>query len=299
MNHLRKLLLILILIPISCLASNEDLVKLLDSTRKERNDSIRILLNDEFYVSFHALLKSPGFNPDSIRNIRIGQVAPSDRRFIFYNWNIQQNTGENIYSAIIYFPLTGKTIQLENKYSEKKLIEDSVFNLNDWPGALYYKAIPPRKKTENYYLIFGWDRFDRQTSRKTIEAITFIDDSAVIFGNEVFKTKDGKRNRVVIEYASTANMTLHYSKQKLTLTGVRRSQRNINDSIIVIDRLIPLNEGLEGQRWAYVPAGNIYDGYIYFKGYWTFVEGINARNPAIKREDHQKRGKPELELLPK
>lgn len=299
MNHFKTFFILLIILPLASFASNDELVKLLDSTRKERNDSVRLLLNDLFYQSFHQLLKSPGFNPDSIRNIRIGQVTPSDRKFIFYNWNIQQNTGQNLYCAIIYFPATGNTIQLEKKYSEQKLSEDSIYKDNDWPGALYYKAIPPQKKTENYYILFGWDRFERQTSRKTIEALSFKGDSIVTFGNEVFKTKEGRHNRVVIEYASTASITLQYSKQKLTLSGVRRSQRNINDSIIVVDRLVPLNEGLEGQRWAYVPAGNIYDGYIYFKGYWTFVEGINARNPAIKREDREKRKKPELDLLPK
>lgn len=273
--------------------------KLLDSTRKERNDTTRIALNQQFSESLLEMLRLPTFTRDSLRNLRIGQTTSSDQKLIAYNWNIQQNDGHNLYNCIFYLPLTRKIIEMPVKRSESKLDPDSVYSGGNWPPALYYKIINPKEKTDKYYLMLGWDSFSQQTSRKTIEAITIINDSSLIFGKEIFKTKDGRTKRVVIEYASTANLTLQYSKQKLTLTGVRKSQSRINDSIIVVDRLAPLNEGLEGIRWAYVPVGTTYDGYVYFKKYWTFVEGINARNPAIKGEDKKQNKKPELDLLPK
>lgn len=275
------------------------LVKLLDSTRKERNDSARADLNAQFYNGLRSVIRQQGFVADSLKPLKIGQVKSPDGRFFFYNWNIQQNNGENLYNAIVYFPSSGRTIELPVKTSEKKSAQDSVYSANDWPGALYYKVIPPKKKTDTFYTLLGWDRFNRQTSRKTVEAITLTGDSAIVFGKEVFKTKEGRASRISIEYAATASLTLNYSKQVLKLTGVRKSDSRVNDSIIVVDRLAPLNESLEGQRWAYVPVGNIYDGYIYFKGYWTFVEGINARNPAIKREERRKEKKPDVDLLPK
>ncbi len=274
------------------------LIKLLDSTRKERNDSIRLMLNSSFKKDLTNFMSKPAFMPDSVRNLRIGQTSSSDGNLIFYNWNIQQNDGKNHYSAIIYFPVTRKVISLPVKTSESKLSADSIFQSNDWPGALYYKIISPKSKTDNYYIMLGWDRFSRQTSRKTIEALTILNDSVIVFGKEVFKNKEGRTKRIIIEYASSANLALNYSKQKLTLTGVRKSQSKVNDSIIVVDRLAPLDPGLEGQRWAYVPVGNIYDGYIYFKGYWTFVEGLNARNPSIRKENQKKSNKPEMKLLP-
>ncbi len=273
--------------------------KLLDSTRKERNDTLRVTLNQQFSESLIEMLRLQTFTPDSLRNLRIGQTTSSDQKLIAYNWNIQQNDGHNLYNCIFYLPLTRKIIVMPVKRSELKIDPDSVYTSGDWPPALYYKIINPKEKTDKYYLMLGWDRFSQQTSRKTIEAITIINDSAVIFGKEVFKTKEGRTKRVVIEYAATANLTLQYSKQKLTLTGVRKSQSRINDSIIVVDRLAPLNEGLEGIRWAYVPVGTTYDGYVYFKKYWTFVEGINARNPAIKGEDKKRNRRPELDLIPK
>lgn len=279
-------------------SSITSLKKLLDSTRKERNDSLRIELNSLFYNQFERYISQPGFIPDSLKSLRIGQTKPSDGAFVFYNWNIQQNDGQNIYCGLIYKTNTAKVIELPIKPSQKKIKSDSIYTANDWPGALYYKAISPKRKTDNFYLLIAWDRFEHQTSRKSLEAITFPNDSSVVFGKEVFKTKDGFASRIVIEYAATANLTLNYSKQKLTLTGVRKSQSKVNDSIIIVDRLMPLNENLEGQRWAYVPVGNIYDGYVYFKGYWTFVEGINARNPALKKEDRKKIKKPDLDLLP-
>jgi len=298
---LKKILLfLLVILNLSAFSqlNAQVLKKLLDSTRRERNDSIRLVLNSMFYDELYGLIKQPSFVPDSIKSLKIGQSASDDGKLIFYNWNIQQNEGQNLYSAIVYFPSTHSAIALPVRTSESSLNADSIYRPNSWPGALYYKIISPKTKNDNYYLLLGWDRFSRQTTRKTIEAITILNDSAIVFGKEVFKIKEGKTNRIIIEYASTANLALHYSKQKLTLTGVRKSQSKVNDSIIVVDRLAPLNEGLEGQRWAYVPVGNIYDGYIYFKGFWTFVEGINARNPAIRKEDKKKVVKPDLELLP-
>lgn len=277
----------------------QHLSKLLDSTRKERNDSVRIFLNKQFYNSLKGVIASPMFLSDSISKLRIGQLHSSDMALIFYNWNIQQNDGMNIYNAIAYLPKSKKLIELPEKRSEAKIDVDSVYAPNDWPGALYYKLIEPKTKADKFYTLLAWDRFSRQTARKTIEAVTLVGDSALIFGKKVFKTKEGRTSRVAIEYSSTASLTLNYSKQNLRLTGVRKSQSKVNDSIIVVDRLAPLNEELINIRWAYVPVGNIYDGYVFFKGFWTFVEGINARNPSVKKENKKKEKKPDMDLLPR
>lgn len=298
---LKKLLLVfMILLNVNVFSQSrvKYLATLLDSTRKERSDSLRANLNSQFYNELISLIKEPDFVVDSIKSLRIGQTASDDGLFIFYNWNIQQNNGLSYYNAFMYFPGTKKTVEFPMKSSEVKLNEDSVYTNNDWPPSLYYKVINPKKKTDNYYLLLGWDRFSKQISRKTIEALYIDKQGNVNFGKKVFKTKDGLKSRVNIEYASSANLTLQYSKQKLTLTGVRKSQSKINDEIIVVDRLAPLNEELKGLRWAYVPVGDIYDGYIYFHGYWTFVEGINARNPAMKHEQKRKTEKPQLDLFP-
>lgn len=271
---------------------------LLDSVRKERNDSIRIELNRQFYDEMVTALQL-GF-ADSLKALKIGQPIAPDGKFIFYNWNIQQNDGSNLYAGIVYLAAVKKVIPLPIKTSESKLSADSVYASGNWPGALYYKIIGTKErksKTYNYYVLLGWDRFSRQASRKTLEALTIKGDSALVFGRNAFKTKEGRAGRVIIEYSATANLTLNYSKQKLYLTGVRKSERTVNDSIIVVDRLAPLNESLEGVRWAYVPVGNIYDGYIFFNNYWTFVEGINPRNEADKQAKRRTK-RPEMDLAP-
>lgn len=276
----------------------KNLSLLLDSVRKERNDSARIDLNSQFYDQLALILQS-GL-ADSLKGLKIGSPLSPDGKFVFYNWNIQQNDGSNLYAGIIYLRQDHKVITLPVKPSEAKLTHDSVYTSGNWPGALYYKIIgskATKSKTYNYYVLLGWDRFNRQASRKTIEAISFTGDTSVVFGKEVFKTKEGRTSRVVIEYSATANLTLNYSKQKLLLTGVRKSQRNINDSIIVVDRLVPLNETLEGVRWAYVPVGNIYDGYVFFNNFWTFVEGINPRNETDK-SNRRRNKRPEMDLKP-
>lgn len=282
-----------------CQGTYRTLEVLLDSTRRVKDDSSRAELNKQFYDGLVNYLNSPGFIIDSIRGLKIGQTSSDDNKIIFLNWNIQQNAGQNIYSAIILLPKSNKVIPLPIKPSSERLDDAIVYNLNEWPPALYYKIISPKSKDDNYYTLLGWDRFSRTTARKTIEALVINNDGELSFGKEVFKTKEGPRHRVVIEYASTASLTLQYSKQQVTLSGVRRSESRINDSIIVVDRLEPINQELINQRWAYVPVGNIYDSYIYFKGFWTFVEGIDARNPAVKEVNRTRTEKPELDLFPK
>ncbi len=72
----------------------------------------------------------------------------------------------------------------------------------------------------------------------------------------------------------------------------------VNEEMIVFDRLIPMNEELKGQRWAYVPSGNTYDAFICWEGYWTLTEDIAPRNEASPESTSKKDKKPELDLLP-
>ena len=97
---LKKLLLIfMILLNVNVFGQSRVtyLAGLLDSTRKERSDSLRADLNGQFYNELVSLIKEPGFVADSIKPLRIGQTASDDGYFIFYNWNIQQNDGQNYY----------------------------------------------------------------------------------------------------------------------------------------------------------------------------------------------------------
>ncbi len=278
--------------------SKTTLIELLDSTRKAKTDSVRLKLNQEFTDSlFNYVSKriKEGLNLDSVN---IGNIVSDDGNVRILTWNIQQNNSDNFYSGLIIHKVLNRIIPLNFKRSEDVIPEDKIYLDGDWPAGIYYRIIQRRLNTGVNYTLLAWDGFSRRTSRKTIEALGFDDKGNAVFGAKIFKTKEGFKSRIVFEYSANASFTLQYNRQKATLTGVRKSQRNINDEMIVFDRLIPLNEELKGQRWAYVPAGNIYDAFVCFDGFWTLTEDIVAKNEAAPKSTGKKDKKPELDLFP-
>jgi len=184
------------------------------------------------------------------------------------------------------------------KKSSQILPANKIFKDGDWPGGLIYKIITRQNGRKSNYTLLCWDGFNRNTARKTIESLGF-DSINAVFGSPVFKTREGLKDRVVYEYSSQASFTMNYSRQKVILAGVRKSQSKIDDYMIVVDKLVPVNESLAGQNWAMIPAGNTNDAYIYLNGFWTFVEDIVARNPAPEKRQPKAKGKPEQGLFPK
>ncbi|MBK6348016.1 MAG: hypothetical protein IPN08_19300 [Bacteroidales bacterium] len=271
---------------------------LLDSIHRVKDDSVRLMLNTEFYEKLKGYAEEnilTGGIPDSLR---ISNVVSEDGIVRILSWNIQQNSGENIYSGLIIHSLLKSVIPLKMKKSEPALIDGKIYNDGDWPAGIIYRIIQRRFNKKTNYTLLTWDGFDKRITRKSIESLSFDDQGKAVFGAPVFKIKEGIRNRIVNEYSSSASFSMQYNRQKVILSGVRKSLRNIDDDMIVLDRLIPLNEDLKGQRWAYVPAGNTYDAFIYFEGFWTLTEDIAARNKPSGKGESKRTKNTELDLLP-
>lgn len=260
--------------------AEKTMMELLKETRQEKSDSARIILNEKLVLLLAKTLSMHESYPWPFDSLNIGKLKSTDNKLRIFNWNIQQNDRTNLYSMVILNIEKDKVIVFKTISSLQKLDDIAVYKDGNWPGGLFYKIIERKDGPKNLYVLLSWDGFSPQASRKSIDALSFDNDGMPVFGAPVFKTKEGLKNRVVSEYAATSAFTQTYNRQKITLSNVRKSQRKINDEIIVLDRLMPMSEALEGQRWAYVPAGNIYDGYVYFNDFWTFVEDIEPRNPA-------------------
>ena len=262
------------------MAAEKSLLELLKETRLEKSDSVRISLNEAFVTLLAKTLSGQDSYVWPFDSLNIGKLNSADKKIRIFNWNIQQNDRTNLYSMVILNMELKKVIVMKTSPALQVLDENSVYKNGDWPGGLIYRLIERKDGPKDLYILLSWDGFSPQTSRKSIDALSFDKDGMPVFGAPVFKTKEGLRNRVVSAYAASSAFTQSYDRQKVSLSNVRKSQRKIDDEIIVLDRLVPMSAELEGQRWAYVPAGNIYDGYVYFNNYWTFVEDIAPRNPA-------------------
>lgn len=274
------------------------LIKLLDSTRRMKADSLRLQLNHEFTDRLYNYISTNIKQELNLDSVHISNVVSDDGNIRILTWNIQQNNGDNLYSGFIIHKALNRIIPLKLKGSDVVVPEDKVFRDGDWPANIFYRIIQRRLNSGINYTLLSWDGFSKRTSRKTIEALGFDDKGNAFFGAKVFKTKEGFKNRIVVEYSASASFTMQYNRQKAMLSGVRKSQSKVNDEMIVFDRLIPMHEELKGQRWAYVPAGNIYDAFICFEGFWTLTEDIVAKNEAAPKSSGKKEKNPELDLMP-
>ncbi len=281
-------------------ADNEarELRALIDSSRRERSDSLRFVVNNVFFDKLAAALHAAPAGEKVFDSLNIGQITSADGKVSLYNWNLQQNDGTNTYFMIIRLNQEARVIPMKPVNALQELPQETVFRNGDWPGGLFYRIIYRKEFKSGYYTLLGWDGFSRTTTRKTIDALSFDKNGNPVFGAPMFRTKEGIKNRVVSEYASRASFTQTYDKQRVNLSNVRKSQRKVNDEIIVIDRLVPMNETLEGQRWAYVPAGNMYDAYIFYRNLWSYVEDVEPRNPAPAVKEKSPKKPVNLDLFP-
>ena len=278
---------------------NRELIKLLDSTRKVKDDSLRIDLNRQFFEKLYTYAHSSKDKVLNFDSINISNLVSDDGNIRILSWNIQQNNRENMYCGLIIRKNPEQIIPLRIRKSEPIIPEDKIFRDGDWPSGIVYRVIQRKYNGKVSYALLIWDGFSQRTSRKSIEALNFDSQGNAVFGAPVFKTKEGVKMRIVIEYSATASFSMQYNRQKVTLSGVRRSKSKVDDEMIVFDRLMPLNEDLKGQRWAYVPVGNINDAFIFFDGFWTMTENISARNEASPQSGSKNRKPIELDLIPK
>lgn len=269
--------------------AEKKLMELLKETRSATEDSTRIALNERFADMLATTLNKSASHSWPFDSLNLGKLTSKNGNIRIFNWNIQQNDRSNLYSMVILNVAMDTVIRLQTMPSIKVLDENAIYNNGKWPGGLYYKMIEREDTPKNLYTLLSWDGFSLQASRKIIDVLTFDNKGMPVFGSPIFKTKSGLRSRVVSEYSARSSFTLHYDRQKIELSNVRRSKRKIDDEMIVLDRLIPLNESLQGQSWAYVAAGNIYDAFVFLNNYWSFVEDIAPRNPATEKETPKKK----------
>ncbi|GAB1405596.1 hypothetical protein MASR1M74_27770 [Lentimicrobium sp.] len=268
---------------------------LLDSTRTEKNDSTRLALNREFYDKLYNAVMSDPQASYPFDSLYIGKPASEDGKVRLFNWNIQQNNGQNIYFLIIHHIDLNKVFRMAPIAALENVENNRLFTNMDWPGGLIYKVIYRNESKKPFYTLLSWDGFSRSTLRKSVDILSFDNEGNPVFGLPVFKTRDGIQHRVVKEYSSEARFTLIYDKQSIKISNVRKSKRKLTDYMIILDKLIPLNESLVGEYWAYVPAGDTYDAYVFLNQYWTFVEDIAPRNPSVPKT---KAKKVEYDLFP-
>jgi hypothetical protein len=258
--------------------------------QKTENDSTRQSLNIQFRKTLKKAIELPGsflYPFDSLN--KMAKITSGDKKLRIYNWNIPVTDGSNLYFCFLQIPIKNKKntfriIELTDRSDSIPDPEHCSLNSNDWYGALYYKIITKNSKNGMIYTLLGWEGKNLAEMQKIIEVFTLDDNDTPHFGKELFnKYKDGNSKRVIFKYSPVANMVLRYEEQALSkgkkwnATKKTFQEKHSKASMIVCDRLITI-EAIEGKGPVLVPAGDIYDGFLFENDRWNFMESVDARN---------------------
>lgn len=253
----------------------DSLSRLSSEIWKQRSDSARMVANEIFYRKFNDVLEAPSSDKypfDSIQGI--ARVVSGDGKLRLFTWNVPLNDGSNKYFGFIQVAGEKKSlIQLKSKETDFLLYDDRQIDVNSWYGAIYYKLIETETAGKTMYTLLGWDGYTAISNRKFIDILSLDEKGDFYFGQPVFKTAQGTKSRIVLEYAEKANLLLRYDFQAIKMLKGKRVK--LEDSwLLVMDRLVPMDPAMEGMRQYYVPSGDVYDGFVYRDGFWKLVEEI-------------------------
>jgi len=258
--------------------------------QKTGNDSTRQSLNTIFRNTLKKAIGLSGsftYPFDSLK--KLAKMTSQDKMFRIYNWNLPVANGSNLYFCFLQIPEkssknTFRTIELRDRSDSILDPEHSALGAGCWYGALYYRIVPERSGHGMIYTLLGWEGTNPVQMQKVIEILYFDNNNLPHFGKKIFnKYKDGENKRVIFKYSPVAAMVLRYDEQFL-LNGKKRNssgrtfeEKSKKVSMIICDRLIAV-ESTEGKAPMLVPAGDVYDGFIFENDRWNFVEGVDARN---------------------
>lgn len=257
----------------------DSLGKISSQIWKQKTDSDRLYMSNDFFTKFRTALQTDSAFAipfDSIFGIT--HVASEDGLVRIYTWNLPLADGSNKYFGFIQ--IKSKTTRVIPLISVPNLNEDFASKQiipQNWYGALYYKIIPVKINDITCYTLLGWDGYTAVSNRKIIDIISINSNDDLFFGMPVFKTEKGIKSRVILEYAENSKMLLRYDYQAIKIQK-RKKIKKENTWLIVMDRLIPMDPTMEGNKRYYVPAGNIYDGFIFLNGYWVLAEDLEVVN---------------------
>jgi len=257
---------------------------------KAKTDSAKLAANATFSRYLSEVLQQPGIYKWSFDSLPdIGCLRAPDNAFRIFNWNLPLINGSFSYFGYILLPgKKGLSQSLFTLCDRSDSIVDAakqVLPASRWYGALYYSILKNIWKKQQYYTLLAWDGYSAKASRKIIDILTFDKTGRPQFGWPMFKTAEGTKTRVIIEYARSATLLLRYDNQYL-VTAQKRDGTPVKKrmGMIVFDRLVPIDPRLKGRFEYYVPSGETYDAYIFNHGFWQLAEDVLVSNPSDKKK---------------
>jgi len=259
----------------------------------------RLALNEDFMNLLESIIWEPNsfkFTWDSVRNFSV--VGSPDNLFKLYTWHIEKEdfTVENFGFLQIYNDNRKKYViyPLYDKRNTIDYPETMIGDHNQWYGAVYYKIIPLETKNKTYYTLLGWNGNDLFSNQKIIEVLSFRSDKSPVFGAKIFKKYSDKASRIILTYNKESSLSLKYERQSYDVGTARKDPKTkktiyetVESDMIIFDKLIPLEEGMEGIPAFMVPESSMHQGFVADNGKWLFIEKVRGRNPDVPLLPHE------------
>ena len=258
--------------------------------QRSGNDSVKLSMNALFRSTLKSAILLPGsfiYSFDSLK--KLGKLTSPDHRFRIYNWNLPVASGSSFYYCFLQVQEKNhkgnfRIIELNDKSDSIPDPEYASLSGRNWYGALYYRVIPEKAGPVMMYTLLGWEAVNLLQMQKVIEIMILDEKGNPQFGKKMFsKYQNGENKRVIFKYSSAATMALRFEDsfvtkdRKWNASRRRFEEKSTRVRMIVFDRLIQLQP--QGVRESLIiPAGDIYDGFIFENGHWNFIQGIDARN---------------------
>lgn len=217
---------------------------------------------NNFFTSFTDLpFINSLYSPDSLIRIITWYYKDSENNYKYEGLLLKKNQENNNFSI---YNLTQK---FYNHKDTSFLF--STIHFKEWLGCIYYDILKFSTNKKVYYLLFGWDGYNKYLNRKIVDVLYFKKGTPY-FGLPIFIDINKTYYRLVFNYSEKANFVCKYVKEK---------------NSIIIDYLSPVCQDLKNFNEFYVPDGT-YDGYTFSNGKWYYKKNI-----IIKNLEEQKRMK--------
>ena len=277
----------------------------------ERNEEVRLKTNEQLWKYVDKATRQEGSINYSFDTLNFVSVLTSDdKKFRIFTWTIRMNDGRFQYYGITQSYVKNTKSYRYNKLNDytARLGRPNSKNLSPkkWYGAYYYKLVQTKSGKKTYYTLLGWKGYDKVISMKVIEIATLKLNGDVVFGYPIFNIrnyeyfKNSRVRRLVFKYSARVKMYLdydiqsihiekkkkkkHYSKNQRGFTAQNKEVKEtvkvktITKPMIVMDRLEPTNEELEGVYEFYYPETNVVDALLFENNKWNYYPDVDARN---------------------
>ncbi len=210
-----------------------------------------------------------GYRFDSL--ITISQLYAPDSSFRIFTWQVMKDFSSYHQKGAIQMKTVDGSLKLFPLFDYSDYTDfpgDSIRNINNWIGAVYYNIVLKTFNNKNYYTLLGYDENNARTTKKWMEVLSFDVEGKPTFGGRYFNYPPDSIKlpqpayRFCLEFKKQASAKFNYDPDI--------------DRIVFAHLVSETGEIREKQTL--IPYGS-YEGFRWQNGKWWYEKNIESADP--------------------